>query len=65
MSMSKINWISGAIKRPGAFTAAAKKRGMSTKEFSAKVAKNPNEYSVRLQKQAVLARTLRGMNKKK
>lgn len=57
------NWIQGAIKRPGAFTAKAKERGMTAQAFAAKVAKNPKEYSVRTQKQAVLARTLKRLSK--
>jgi len=57
-------WIQKAIKRPGAFTAKAKKRGMTTKEFSAKVLKNPKRYDTRTVKQAQLAKTLRKMKKK-
>lgn len=57
------NWIQSAIKRPGAFTAKAKKRDMTAQEFAVKVAKNPKAYSVQTRKQAVLARTLGKMNK--
>lgn len=59
------NWIKGAIKRPGAFSAKAKKRGMSTSAFATKVTKNPSKYSKLTVKQANLAKTLTKINKKK
>ena len=36
-------WIAGAIKRPGAFTAKAKKAGKSVAGMAAAVTKNPNK----------------------
>lgn len=58
-------WIQDAIKRPGAFTKKAKKRGISTKEFAAKVSSNPERYDERTVKQANLAKTLGKLRKKK
>lgn len=60
----KKNWIQGAIKRPGAFTAKAKKAGKSVAGMAAAVTKNPSKYSPRTVKQANLAKTLRKINKK-
>lgn len=59
------NWIAGAIKRPGAFTAKAKKAGKSVAGMAAAVSKNPTKYSPLTRKQASLAKTLRKINKKK
>ena len=61
----KKNWIQGAIKRPGAFTAKAKKAGKSVAGMAAAVSKNPGKYSPRTVKQANLAKTLRKINKGK
>jgi len=58
-------WIQDAIKRPGAFTKKAEKRGMSTKEFAAQVTENPERYDERTVKQANLAKTLGKLRKKK
>jgi hypothetical protein len=58
-------WIKGAIKRPGAFTAKAKKAGKSVPGMIAAVTKNPSKYSSLTVKQASLAKTLRKINKKK
>lgn len=61
----KKNWIQGAIKRPGAFTAKAKKKGMTPAGLAAKVTKNPSKYSKLTVQQANLAKTLRKINTKK
>ncbi len=61
--MSKKNWIAGAVKRPGAFTAKAKARGLTVAQFAAKVRANPDRYDARTRKQASLARTLRKMSR--
>jgi hypothetical protein len=58
-------WIQGAIKRPGAFTAKAKKAGKSVAGFAAAVSKNPKKYSPLTRKQASLAKTLRKISKGK
>ena len=34
--MAQTKWIAGAIKRPGAFSAKAKRAGMSTQAFAQK-----------------------------
>ena len=59
------HWIAGAIKRPGAFTAKAKKAGKSVAGMAAAVTKNPKKYSSLTVKQATLAKTLRKIGKKK
>tara|TARA_R100000664_G_C2654068_1_gene73332 strand:+ start:193 stop:387 length:195 start_codon:yes stop_codon:yes gene_type:complete len=58
-------WIKDAIKRPGAFTKKAEKRGMTVKEFTAKVTSNPDEYDTRTVRQANLAKTLSKLRKRK
>jgi len=62
---SKKKWIQGAIKRPGAFTAKAKKAKMSVPGFAAAVKKNPSKYSATTVRQANLATTLRKISKKR
>jgi hypothetical protein len=58
-------WIQGAIKRPGAFTAKAKKAGKSVAGMAAAVTKNPSKYSARTVRQANLAKTLRKISAKR
>jgi hypothetical protein len=58
------NWIQGAIKRPGAFSAKAKAAGMSTSAFAAKVSKPGSKASTLTKRQANLAKTLGKMRKK-
>ena len=58
-------WIKDAIKRPGAFTKKAEKRGMTVKEFTTKVTSNPDEYDTRTVRQANLAKTLSKLRKRK
>jgi len=57
-----VNWIQGAVKRPGAFSAKAKAAGESTAKFAQqkKNSKNPT-----LAHEAALAITLGKMRKKK
>lgn len=52
------NWIKGAIKHPGAFTAAATRRGLTPAQLQRKVLANPDNYSDRLVRQARLRKTL-------
>ncbi len=52
------DWIKKAIKHPGAFTAAAKRRGMTPAQLQRKVLSNPDDYSSTLVKQANLRKTL-------
>lgn len=51
-------WIQSAIKRKGAFTAAAKRRGMTPAQLQRKVLANPSKFSTRLVRQARLRKTL-------
>jgi len=57
------NWIKGAIKHPGAFTAKAKAAGMSVAGYAAKVTKAGSKASATTKRQANLAKTLRKMRK--
>lgn len=58
------DWISGAIKHPGAFTKKAKAAGMTTQAYAAKVTKPGSKASETTKRQANLAKTLRGFKKK-
>jgi hypothetical protein len=53
------NWIAGAIKKPGAFTAAAKKAGKSVQEL----AEEKKGAGGKIGRRARLALTLGKMNK--
>lgn len=57
-------FIKRAIKRPGAFTAKAKRAGMSVASFAKKVLKKGSRASTRTKRQASLAKTLRKLGKK-
>jgi hypothetical protein len=59
------DWIAGAIKRPGAFTAKAAKRGMTVPEFRSQVLSNPDRYDEVTVKQANLAKTLAKISRKR
>ena len=61
----KDKWIQGAIKRPGAFTAKAKKAGKSVAGMAAAVTKNHSKYSKTTVRQANLAKTLRKISAKR
>jgi len=52
------NWIKGAIKRPGAFSAKAKAAGKSTAGYAKSVLKEGSKASTRTKRQAALAQTL-------
>ena len=62
---AKKKWIQGAIKRPGAFKAKAKKAGMSTSAYATKVTKKGSKASARTKRQANLAKTLSRVRRKK
>ena len=62
---SKKRWIQGAIKRPGAFKAKAKKAGMPTSAYARKVLRKNSKASTRTKRQAALAVTLSKMRRKK
>lgn len=51
-------WVQKAIKNPGAFTAKAKRRGMTPAEFQRKVLANPGNYDTTTRRQANLRKTL-------
>lgn len=57
------NWIQGAIKHPGAFSAQAKKSGMTTGEYATKVLKKGSKASTKTKRRAALAQTLEKMHK--
>ena len=57
--MSGGNWIQGAIKRPGALRAKAKKAGKSVSAYCA------SKHTGRTARQCALAKTLKKMNKGK
>ncbi len=63
--MAKRKWIKKAIKKPGAFSAKAKRAGMSTAAYATKVLKEGSRASARTKRQASLARTLGKMRKKR
>ncbi len=50
------DWMSKAVKRPGAFSRKAKAAGMSTQAYARKV-KNSPSASTRTKRQAALAQT--------
>jgi len=52
------NWIKGAIKRPGAFTAKAKAAGKGVQSYATQVLKEGSKASTRTKRQAALAKTL-------
>ena len=58
-------WIKKAIKNPGAFTAKAKKKGITTAQLQANVERNPDKYDEKTRKQAQLRETLVRINKDK
>lgn len=58
-------WIQSAVERPGAFTAKAKKKGITTAQLQENVLANPEKYDDRTVKQARLRHTLVGLHKKK
>jgi hypothetical protein len=58
---SSKKWIQGAVKRPGALTAKAKKAGMGVQEYARKHAKDKG----RTGQQARLARTFKKMATKR
>ncbi len=51
--------------KEGAFTAKAKKKGITSAQLQANVLANPDEYDEKTVKQARLRQTLVGLKKKK
>jgi len=58
---SKKEWIAGAVQRPGVFSAAARKAGMTVSAYARFVLKKGSKASARRKKQAVLAQTFARM----
>lgn len=58
-------WIQSAIKKPGTFTAKARKKGITPAQLQANVEKNPDKYDEKTRKQAQLRETLVKINKNK
>lgn len=61
----KKNWIAGAVKRPGAFTAKAKAAGMSVSAYARKVLAKGSSADTRTKRQAALAQTFKKMSSKR
>ena len=58
-------WIQSMDMKEGAFTAKAKKRGITTAQLQENVLANPEKYDEKTVKQANLRKTLVGLKKKK
>ena len=61
----KGSWIKSAVSDPGAFTAKAKKRGITTAQLQENVLSDPDKFDKKTVKQAQLRKTLVGLDKKK
>ena len=61
----KKDWIGSAVDRPGAFTAKAKKRGITSAQLQENVLANTDEYDEKTSKQANLRKTLVRLDKNK
>ena len=58
-------WIQGMDMKEGAFTAKAKRKGITSAQLQANVLANPDKYDEKTVKQARLRKTLVGLKKKK
>jgi len=58
-------WIQKADIKEGAFTAKAKKRGITSAQLQANVLADPDKYDEKTVKQANLRKTLVGIQKRK
>lgn len=58
-------WIQSMDMKEGAFTAKAKKKGITSAQLQANVLANPEKYDEKTVKQARLRQTLVGLKKKK
>jgi len=58
-------WIQGMEMNEGAFTAKAKRKGITTAQLQENVLSNPDDYDDKTVKQARLRQTLVGLKKKK
>ena len=58
-------WIQGMDMKEGAFTAKAKRKGITTAQLQQNVLANPDDYDEKTVKQARLRKTLVGLKKRK
>ncbi len=58
-------WIQDMDMKEGAFTAKAKRKGITSAQLQENVLSNPDEYDEKTVKQARLRQTLVGLQKKK
>ena len=58
-------WIQSMEMKEGAFTAKAKRKGITTAQLQENVLSNPDEYDEKTVKQARLRKTLVGLKKRK
>jgi hypothetical protein len=58
-------WIQGMEMKEGAFTAKAKRKGITTAQLQENVLSSPDDYDDKTVKQARLRQTLVGLQKKK
>jgi hypothetical protein len=58
-------WIQGMEMKEGAFTAKAKRKGITSAQLQENVLSNPDDYDEKTVKQARLRKTLVGLHKKK
>lgn len=58
-------WIQGMDMKEGAFTAKAKKKGITSAQLQENVLSNPDKYDEKTVKQARLRKTLVGLKKAK
>jgi hypothetical protein len=58
-------WIQGMEMKEGAFTAKAKRKGITTAQLQENVLANPDEYDEKTVKQARLRKTLVRLKKRK
>ena len=64
-SKKKKEWIGNAINSPGAFTAKAKKKGITSAQLQENVLSNPDDFDEKTVKQANLRKTLVKLQKNK
>ena len=58
-------WIQGMDMKEGAFTAKARRKGITSAQLQENVLSNPDDYDEKTVKQARLRQTLVGLKKKK
>lgn len=58
-------WIAAAVKHKGAFTKAAKRKGMSVAAYARKVLKKGSKASTKTKRRAALAQTLRKLGRRR